>query len=118
MSGDFAAHLVALVMSTLLGLLVYFLCRRGLQELLARTISVRGGVDFFMRGFQFVLIFGAIGASLTASLDAKPGENFMEYVWDVAGVLGATIEEIVVLLVVYLLMLTILIASLKPKDDK
>lgn len=48
----------------------------------------------------------------------KPGEHFMEYVWTVAGGLGEALQYIFLTLAIYLVLMTILVATLKPKDDK
>lgn len=112
------AHLAVLAFSIFLAAFVYALTRHGLEELLARTVGVPGGIVFYNRAFLIVLLFGAIGSALSAHLDVKPGEHFMEYVWDVASAIGETLTYIFMTLAIYLVLMTILVATLKPKNDQ
>jgi hypothetical protein len=74
---------------------VYLLARRGLGELLSRTVSIPEGVTFFRRAFLLLLIFGVVGQAVTGNPDVKAGEHFMEYVWAVAGGLADSLQYIV-----------------------
>ena len=118
MSPVLVVHLVVLILAVALAILVYLLARRGLGELLSRTVAVPGGVVFFRRAFLLLLIFGVVGQAVTGSPDVKPGEHFMEYVWAAAGGLGESLQYIFLTLSIYLVLMTILVATLKPKDDK
>ena len=118
MSPAHATHLAVLMFAVALAVLVYLLARRGLGELLSRTVAVPGGVVFYMRAFSLLLMFGAVGQALTRSPDVKAGQHFMEYVWVVAEALGDSLEYLFFTLAIYLVLMTILVATLKPKDDK
>jgi hypothetical protein len=118
LSPELVVHLTILILAVALAILVYLLARRGLGELLSRTVAVPGGVVFFSRAFLLLLIFGVVGQAVTASPDVKPGEHFMEYVWAVARGLGDSLQYIFLTLAIYLVLMTILVAALKPKDDK
>jgi len=111
-------HIVVLTLAVVFAILVYLLARHGLGELLSRTVAIPGGVVFFRRAFLLLLIFGVVGQAVTGSPDVKPGEHFMEYVWAVAGGLGDSLQYIFLTLAIYLVLMTILVATLKPKDDK
>jgi hypothetical protein len=118
LSPALVVHLVVLVFAIGLAILVYVLARRGLGELLSRTVAVPGGVVFFTRAFLLLLIFGVIGQAVTGNPDVKPGQYFMEYVWLVAAGLGDSLGYVFLTLAIYLVLMTILVATLKPKDDK
>lgn len=118
MSSVDIAHLIVLVLAIVFATLVYALTSRGLVELLRRTVTVPGGVIFFSRAFLLIILFGALGAALSSHLDVKDGEHFMEYVWVVASGLGDTLSYTFMALAVYLVLMTILVAALKPKDDQ
>jgi hypothetical protein len=118
LSSVLVMHLVVLILAVALAILVYLLARRGLGELLSRTVAVPGGVVFFRRAFLLLLIFGVVGQAVTGNPDVKPGEHFMEYVWAIAGGLGESLQYIFLTLSIYLVLMTILVATLKPKDDK
>jgi hypothetical protein len=118
LSAALVVHLVVLFLAVALAILVYLLARRGLGELLSRTVAIPGGVTFFSRAFLLLLIFGVIGQAVTGNPDVKPGEHFMEYVWAVAGGLADSLQYIFLTLAIYLVLMTTLVATLKPKDDK
>jgi hypothetical protein len=118
LSAVLVVHLVVLILAVALAILVYLLARRGLGELLSRTVVVPGGVVFFARAFLLLLIFGVIGQAVTGNPDVKPGRHLMEYVWIVAAALEGALEYIFLTLAIYLVLMTILVATLKPKDDK
>lgn len=118
MSPVLVVLLVVVALAIALAVLVYLLTRRGLGELLSRTVAVPGGVEFFARAFLLLLIFGVIAQAVTGNPDVKPGQYFMEYVWLVAAGLGESLAYIFLTLMIYLVLMTILVATLKPKDDE
>jgi NADH:ubiquinone oxidoreductase subunit 6 (subunit J) len=113
-----AAHLAVLILAVASAILVYLLARESLRELLSRTVKVRGGVVFYTRAFLLMLVFGVVGQAVTASPDLKGGQRFMEYVWAVAASLGDSFDYVFLTLAIYLVLVTILVATLKPKDDE
>jgi len=118
MSPTSATRLAVLILSVALAAFVYSLVRRSLGELLSRTVTVAGGVAFYQRAFLLLLIFGVLGQAVIPGQDVKPGGHFMEYVWAVATGLGDSLQYIFLTLAIYLGLVTILVAALKPKDDK
>jgi len=113
-----ATHLAVLVISIALAVLVYLPIQRNLGDLLSRVVAVPAGVVFYRRCFLLLLIFGVLGQAVAAGPDVKPGLHFMEYVWGVASGLGDSLQYIFLTLAIYLVLVTILVAALKPKDDK
>jgi len=112
------AELVELILALLCALLTYGLTQRGLRELLERTVTVPGGIEFYRRAFLLVLVFGAVAEALGAAPDLKAGAHFMEYVWAVAGGVGSVLGAVLLVLGVYVLLLTILVAAIKPKHEQ
>lgn len=112
------ALLVTLILAIVIAFLTYALAEKGLNELLTRTVIVPGGVVFFRRAFLLLLIYGVVAQAISANPQLKPGARFMEYVWAVADGLQNCFEFLFLTLVIYLILMTILIAALKPKDDK
>lgn len=117
MSPGSAAHLVLLVLAVGIAMLAFVLARSALSELLTRTVAVPGGVVFYARAFCSLLFFGAIGAALSYNLDVKPGEHFMEYVWQIAAGFGEVLGYVFLTLAIFLVLMTVLVAALKPKND-
>lgn len=111
------ALLIILILSIVLAILTYRLANKGLSELLARTVSVPGGVIFFRRAFLLMLIYGGVQV-VGESPQLKPGAHFIEFVWAVASGLQNCFGFLFLTLAIYLILMTILVAALKPKDDK
>ncbi|SRR5713226_4611851 len=93
-------------------------CERPCKGLLQRTVRLPDGVAFYLRSFFVLLFFSALGGALGFSSDLKPGSHFMEYVWKVASGLSNVLEQMLLYLGGYLVLTTIILASLKIKDDK
>jgi len=113
-----SAHLTLLAVALGAAMLAYVLARRALDDLLTRTVVIAGGVVFYERAFLMLLVFGALGSAFSHNLDVKPGEHFMEYVWSIAGGFGEVLGYIFLTLAIYLVVMTILVATLKPINDK
>jgi hypothetical protein len=108
--------LVVLSIGLAIGLLLSL--REALLGLLQRTVRLPDGVAFYLRSFFVLLFFSALGGALGFSSDLKPGSHFMEYVWKVASGLSNVLGQMLLYLGGYLVLTTIILASLKIKDDK
>jgi hypothetical protein len=64
------------------------------------------------------LIFGAVAQTLGADPQLKPGARFMEYVWAVAGGVGSALGAMLLVLGAYVVLITILVAAIKPKHEQ
>ena len=118
MSPDTSVRLVVLVLSVVIVFLVQAAARRSLQELLSRTVSAAGGTEFYLRSFFLLLLFGAVGQAVAMSPNLKENPHFMECVWEVARGLEASFGYLFFTISIYLVLMTILVAALKPKNDK
>jgi hypothetical protein len=97
--------------------LVYALLRRSLQELLHETVGIPAGTSFYLRSLLLILLFVAL-AKVINDLQVKPEAHFMEYVWAVDSRLSDIFENIFSVLLVYLGLITVLIAVLQRKNAK
>jgi hypothetical protein len=111
-------YIVLILLAVGIALLAYLIVQRGLSELLSRMVSVSGGTVFYRRAFLLMLLFGALGSAVSANFKAEPGMHFMERVWAIAGALENVFGYTFLTLGIYLILITILVAALKPKDDK
>jgi len=118
MSPNAYAFLALFVLSAALALGLFLLLRDALQGLLQRTVRLPDGVTFYLRSLFILLFFSALGGALGFTFDLKPGSHFMEYVWKVASGLSNVLGEMLLYLGGYLVLTTIIIATLKIKDDK
>lgn len=111
-------NIVVILLAVGIALLVYLTVQRGLGELLSRMVSVPGGIVFYRRAFLLMLLFGALGPAVSASFKEVPAMHFMERVWAMADALENVFGYTFLALGIYLVLITILVATLKPKDDK
>ena len=112
------AFLVLFLLSLAVPVLLFLPLRTSLRQLLQQTVKTDAGVTFYLRSFLVVLFLSALSAAIGTSFDLKPDSHFMEYVWKGAEGLSATLLETLLFTVAYAVLITILVATLKIKDDK
>lgn len=115
---ELRAFLVLLLLSLAVPVVLFLPLRTSLRQLLQQTVKTDAGVAFYLRSFLLVLFLSALSAAIGTSFDLKPDSRFMEYVWKGAEGLSGTVEKTLWFTVVYAVLITILIATLKIRDDK
>lgn len=118
MSPEIRAFLVLLLLSLAVPIVLFLPLRASLRDLLRHTVKLPAAVTFYLRSFLLVLFLSALSAAIGTSFDLKPDSRFMEYVWKGAEGLSSTLERTLWFVAIYLVLITILIATLKIKDDK
>jgi hypothetical protein len=98
-------------------LVVYALLRGSLRKLLDRVIDVPEGTKFYLRALVLILLSVALN-KVIVGVHLKPDAHFMEYVWAVASDMSGIFENLFVVLLVYLGLITVLVVVLKPKNAK
>jgi uncharacterized membrane protein len=108
--------LVSLVIVILLLVLVDRLLRPSLRGLLEDVTGLPAATEFYLRAFLLVIIFVALATVLAAGhADLKDGAHFMEYVWSVASGLQDMFSNLLIVLLVYVGLITVLMAALRRK---
>jgi len=115
---ELRAFLVLFLLSLAVPVLPFLLFRTSLRQLLQQTVKTDAAVTFYLRSFLLVLFLSALSAAIGTSFDLKPDSHFMEYVWKGAEGLSGALEKTLWFTVVYAVLITILVATLKIKDDK
>jgi hypothetical protein len=118
MSPALSAFLFLLVLSLLIPITLFLLLRASLADLLRNTVKLPSGTTFYLRSFFLILILAALSASIGTTFEMKPDAHFMEYVWRVAEGISSSLEKSVWFVAAYLILITVLVATLKIKDDK
>jgi len=118
MSLELSAFLTLLVLSVAVPTILFLLLRSSLTDLLRHTLRLQAGVAFYLRSFLLVLFLSALSAAIGTSFDLKSGSPFMEYVWKGGEGMASTLEKTLWFVAIYLVLITILVATLKVKDDK
>jgi hypothetical protein len=116
MSPHSIAFLAALVLSILIVLLIDRLLRPGLRGLLEEIVTLPAATEFYLRAFAIVLVFVGLAAVLGTQPDLKDGARFMEYVWAIAARLQDVFQNLFIVLLVYVGLITVLMAALRRKQ--
>jgi preprotein translocase subunit SecG len=118
MSLQLSAFLTLLVLSLAVPTILFLLLRTSLIDLLRRTLKVQAGITFYSRSFLLILFLSALSAAIGTTFDLKQDSRFMEYVWKGAEGVSSTLERTLWFVAVYVVLITILVATLKVKDDE
>ena len=116
MSPHSIVFLATLVLSILIVVLIDRLLRPGLRGLLEETVALPAATEFYLRAFAIVVVFVALAAALDTYSDLKDSARFMEYVWAIAARLKDVFESLFIVLLVYVGLITALMASLRRRQ--
>jgi len=112
------AFAIALALGAGLAFAIYLLLRRSATALLDEVIGLPAGTTFYFRMLCLCVFLAAATGVLGGVFDLKPEARFMEYVWRVASVLSSTCTWLLMALLVFLSVLTVLVAVLRPRDQR
>jgi len=116
MSPHTIVFLVSLVIVVLLLALIDRLLRPSLRGLLEEVTGLPAATEFYLRAFVLVIVLVALAALVGAGhTDLKDGAHFMEYVWSVASGLQDVLQNLLIVLLVYVGLITVLMAALRRK---
>ncbi|HXY78630.1 MAG TPA: hypothetical protein VEH47_07430 [Candidatus Acidoferrales bacterium] len=117
MSPQGIVFLVLLVLVVLLLVLVDRLLRPTLRGLLEEVAGFPVATEFYLRSFLLVIVLVGLAAVLGAGhTDLKDGAHFMEYVWSVAAGLQDVLQNLMIVLLVYVGLITVLMAALRRRS--
>jgi len=117
MSTPRVAFVILLVLSLAFPTVLFLLLRSGLESLLRHTLKLQAAVTFYMRSFLLTLYLSALSAAIGTSFDMKGDAPFMEYVWKGAEGVSSTLEKMLWFIAIYLVLVTVLVATLKVAND-
>ncbi len=115
MSPHTIVFLASLVVAVVLLILVDRLLRPGLRGLLEDVTALPAATEFYLRAFALAIVFIALASVLGANPDLKDNAHFMEDVWAVAAVLHDVFQNLLTVILVYVALMTVLMASLRRK---
>ena len=116
MSPHSIAFLATLVVSILIVALIDRLLRPGLRGLLEEIVALPAATEFYLRAFAIVIVLVALGSVVDTNSDLKDGARFMEYVWAIADRLKHAFEGLLAVLLVYVGLITVLMAALRRRQ--
>jgi len=115
MGANGVVFLALLIISILIVFLLDRLLRPGLRGLLEEIAGLPAATDFYLRAFAIVIVLVAFAAVLGTHPDLKDGARFMEGVWAVASRLQEFLHDLLVVVLVYVGLITVLMAALRRK---
>lgn len=95
---------------------LYNLLGKSLQELLDKVMRLPAGSTFYMRALILIMLFGAL-SKVISGIHQKPDAHFMEYVWAVAGDISNVLDNLLLILLGYVAIVTVLVVVLRPKNE-
>lgn len=108
---------VALVVVLAVVILVDRLLRPTLRQLLDEITALPAASEFYLRSFLIVICLIAVATVAgSAHTELKPDSHFMEYVWSIASDLQDVLQGIFGVLLGYVAMITILLATLRRRQ--
>ena len=110
------AFLALLFLALVIVVVVDRVLRPGLTQYLSEWIRLPAGVQFYARVFVLVLALTVMGTAVDPSFNLQANAHFMEYVWAVGSALNKVFENVIIVLLVYLGLLTVLGAALRPRQ--
>ena len=110
------ASLTALAFGLGAAWIVYAILARSLRELLDQVIRIPAGTTFYLRSLALVVAFISLSKFVIFPNDTQT--HFMDYVWLTAGAISEVFEGLVYVVLVYLLLITVVVVVLKPKNER
>lgn len=118
MSANLYGFLALLIISSGVSLAVFLLVNKSLRNLLNEVVKMPDCTTFYSRIFFIGLLFAAVSSSLDITFDLKKEAAFMEYIWKVADGLAKAFNGIFWFTIAYLVILTILVAFLRKRNEQ
>jgi len=116
MSPNAVVLLAVFFVSLLVLLLLDRLLRPGLRKLLDEILGLPPATDFYLRAFVTVLVLVILSGTLGTHSEFKDRPHFMEYIWAAAGRLQDVFQNLFTVLLVYVGLITVLMAALRRKQ--
>jgi len=117
MSPHSIVFLASLILVILVVVVVQRLFRPSLRRLLEDVTGLPAATEFYLRAFVLVVFLVALAAIFGGGhADLKDGAHFMEYVWSVAASLQDVFQNLMIVLLVYVGLITVLMAALRRKQ--
>ncbi len=119
---ELRAFLVLLLLSLAVPTVLFLSLRTSLRHLLQQAVKTDAGVTFYLRSFLLTLFLAALSAVAGASaavgtaFNALPDSRATDYVWRDG--LSRTLERTLWVTIAYAVLITILVATSKIKDNK
>jgi hypothetical protein len=110
------ASLVTLILGLGIAWIVYAILAKSLRELLDQIVRMPAGTAFYLRSLGLVVVFISLSKFALSLNDAQT--HFMDYVWAVANAVGSMLDSLAYIVFAYLVLITVIVVVLKPKNER
>ena len=110
------SDLVLATLGAVSAVIAFRLLRVPLRDLMNRTVGIDAATSFYERILLLCLLYVVAAAVFSASLGVEKSPNFMSYVWMVGDNLGDVLAWVAGVLALYLVIVTIIIATHHRRD--
>ncbi len=104
-----------LILAVLLAVILHRALRAALRGLLEDVVALPAGTQFYLRAFAIVVFFAALAAAVSSRSDLKEGARVMEYVWAIGAGVKEILENLFIVLLVFVGLVVVLTAALRRK---
>lgn len=115
--GSIYGLVIQLGLALLVSLIVYSFLAKSLIKMLDEVVRLPAATSFYIRILGIIIALISLSSALYKQPDVKENAAFMEYVWYYGMVLSSIFEDIFWFLCGYLLIVTILVAALRPRSE-
>lgn len=118
MDRNFLCYAIVFAAAAIAGLLVFLLTWLPMRRMLGANDRLKQTRPFFVRTLFLVMLLSAIAPVVGRKVNLSEGSATMEYVWQAAGMLGTTCVVLAIYLFGFVVVMTILAASLGKYRDE
>lgn len=104
-----------LIFSCLAAVIIDRLLRPSLRAMLDALVELPAATTFYVRAFSATVFLVVLSRVFGGKYDLKPGARFMEYVWEAGTNLQESLQNLYVVLLVFVTIIVVLVASLRRK---
>jgi hypothetical protein len=118
MNPELIATIVLAVLSVLAAWVVFAVLRAPLRDLMSRTVGLDSATKFYERLLILGLLYVAIATVSGSAFNLGKDPKFMTYVWRVGLELNEALAWITGFLALYVVLITIILASHRSGHDR
>ncbi len=111
-------ELALIVTAVVISVLLYLLLRWCLRDIIDEVVRLPAGRRFYLRMLLLVLILVAVASTIDNGVSVDTDAPFMTVVWEIAESLQVFFISLVFVLMTYAVLMTILVAALRRRNEQ
>ncbi len=97
---------------------LYQLINGFLKTLLTELVGMPSATSFYSRLLLVCLVLIGLAGISDAAFDLEPEAEFMEYIWSIVDFFEEVLTPLLVILGLFLVLVTVLVAALRPRREQ